>query len=533
MWNRKHVFALAVAALLVPTALAAQDRSVVSKEVSVGRSEATLHVGFADAGKLSISFRDGSVLVDGKSVGSYTEGGALDASWRALLGKVVSLDDGALASALHGWSPPSGLPSAGASAAKAVQGALDTALSPPTKKGANVAPSAKTRPSDTTTAGQLRALLDRSGQLAALGAALRSVDVQGARIRVDEDVEVKAGETVDGSLVVVDGSVKVAGTVDGDVVVVDGSVEVLPGGEIDGDVRLADANMVRNEGTVTGSVVNVSGQQGRSGHDEIGDQVRAQVRSEIQQRLRHQNNRGFSLFAPVRRIANGIGGILQDLVTLLFLGLIGAGVVTFAGTNLEAVAETAHRTPGRAAAVGVAGTFLLVPVWVVGIIGLAVSIVGIPVMIAWLPLFPLAAVAAAILGYLAVAHNVGKWLAGTDLRFADRIRASNPIHTVTAGVLALIGAFIVANVVSMVPFFGFLEGLLVFVGVVATIIATMIGFGAVLLTRAGTRPEYGFGDMHAEPVWDPEMAPAGPAATGHGDEVWTEERKEEEDGPDA
>lgn len=528
MWNRKHVTALAVALLLAPTALAAQDRAVVSKEVSVGRSEATLQVEFADASKLSVSLQDGSVLIDGKSVGSYHEGGALDASWRALLGKVVSLDDGALAKALRGWSPPNG-----ATAAKAVQSALDMALSRPAAKAkgaADVAAAAKPRSGDTTTAGQLRALLDRSGQLAALGAALRSVDTQGARIRVDEDVDVKAGETVDGSLVVVDGSVKVSGTVDGDVVVVDGSIEVLPGGKIDGDVRLADATMVRNDGTVSGSVVNVTEQQARSAQDEIGSQVRAQVRSELANRLSRHQSRSFSLFSPVRRIANGIGGILQDLVSLLFLGLIGAGVVAFAGTNLDAVAETARRSPGRAAAVGVAGTFLLVPVWIVGIIALAVSIIGIPVMIAWLPLFPLAAVAAAILGYLAVAHNVGQWLAGTDLRFADRIRPSNRMHTVVAGLVTFIGAFIVANVVSMVPFFGFLEGLLIFVGVVATIIATTIGFGAVLLTRAGTRPEYGFTDLHTEPMWDPEMAATRSAETGYGDEV---RKEEEEDGPDA
>ncbi len=524
MWNRKHVLALAFSALLIPAALAAQDRAVVSKEVSVGHSEAKLHLEFADQGKLTVSFRDGSILVGDRTVGSYEEGGPLDASWRSLLGKVVSLDDGALADALRTWSPPAGLPAQGTAGAKAIESALDTALAPPVSaKAAAEAPVRPAKPGsgDTTGMSQLRALLDRSDRLADLGAALRSVDVEAARIRVDEDVDVEAGQTVSGSLVVVDGNVKVAGTVTGDVVVVGGSLELLPGGEIEGDVRLADASMSRNDGTVGGAVVNVTKEHARSSGDNLGDQVRAQVQSEMENRIRGHNDMGSSLFAPIRHVLGGVGGVLQNLVTILFLGLIGAGVVAFAGTNLDAVAETARRTPGRSAAVGLAGTFLLIPIWILGAIVLAVSIIGIPVMVAWLPLFPLAAVAAAVLGYLAVAHDLGQWLAGTNLRFADRIRVSNPIHTIFAGLLALIGAFIAANVVSMVPFFGFLEGLLIFVGVIVTIVAMAIGFGAVLLTRAGTRPDYGFTDLGGTAGWDSEMTAARAAPTRDGEDADT------------
>ena len=50
-------------------------------------------------------------------------------------------------------------------------------------------------------------------------------------------------------------------------------------------------------------------------------------------------------------------------------------------------------------------------------------------------------------------------------------------------------AFMAANVISIAPFLGFLTGLLAFVGSVITFFAIQIGFGAVLLTRAGRRPE--------------------------------------------
>jgi hypothetical protein len=190
-------------------------------------------------------------------------------------------------------------------------------------------------------------------------------------------------------------------------------------------------------------------------------------------------------------------------LTILILGLIGMGVIAFAGGNLEAVAETARRTPGRAASVGLAGAFLLIPVWVLGAVALAVSIVGIPVMIAWIPLFPLAAVAAAVLGYLAVARNVGEWLADSGYRYTDRIRKSNPVYTVFGGLVGLMAFCITANVLSVVPFVGLLRGLLTFAGVVVTFLAVLVGFGAVLLTRAGRRRAYGPGDF--DEAWDRAM----------------------------
>jgi hypothetical protein len=140
--------------------------------------------------------------------------------------------------------------------------------------------------------------------------------------------------------------------------------------------------------------------------------------------------------------------------------------------------------------VGLAGSFLLIPVWLLGTVALAVSIVGIPVMIAWLPLFPLAAVAAGILGYLAVARNVGEWLADSGYRYTDWIRKTNPVYTVFAGLLGLALFFLAGNALSVVPFFGWARGLLTFVGVMVGIVALQIGFGAVLITRAGRRPEH-------------------------------------------
>ncbi|NJD18964.1 MAG: hypothetical protein FIA95_06735 [Gemmatimonadetes bacterium] len=125
-----------------------------------------------------------------------------------------------------------------------------------------------------------------------------------------------------------------------------------------------------------------------------------------------------------------------------------------------------------------------------GFVALLVTIVGIPLAIAWIPIFPLAVVAGALLGYVAVARNVGEWLAGSGYPYTEWIRKSNSMTTITGGLLGLLGFFIAGHVLGIVPFFGFLKGLLVSIGVMATVAASLIGFGAVLLTRAGRRPEY-------------------------------------------
>ena len=149
--------------------------------------------------------------------------------------------------------------------------------------------------------------------------------------------------------------------------------------------------------------------------------------------------------------------------------------------------------------VGFAGTLLLLPVWILGTAALAVSIIGIPVAIAWLPLFPIAAAAAAVLGYLAVARNTGEWLSESGYPWTGWIRKSNQMLTVVGGLVGLSFLYMAANVVSMAPFMGFLTVLLVIAGSIVTFMAVQVGFGAVILTRAGRRREW------SEPL-DPDAA---------------------------
>jgi hypothetical protein len=279
--------------------------------------------------------------------------------------------------------------------------------------------------------------------------------------------------------------------VDGDVVVVGGTLQLLEGSSVAGSVRLVDAELIGNEGSVANGVIDVQ-VQGRDLETDVRAELRDEVRDEIRRELRSEmrvRDEGSSILAPFRSVMRGVGGVLENLVAIFVLALVGAAVIAFGGDKIDVIAEAARRSPGRSAAVGMAATVLLIPIWVLGFIALLVSIIGIPVAIAWLPLFPLAAFVAGIVGYLAVARNTGEWLADSDYPWTHWIRKSNPLVTTVGGLVGLMLLFIAANVVSMAPFLSVVTGLLVATGCIVTVLALEVGLGAVILTRAGRRRE--------------------------------------------
>ena len=505
---RKALPALALAGAAVPcatftTPLAAQAqvREVVSKEVSVGSASAELRLEFADGGGLEVALDEGAVLIDGRSVGSYEPGGELEAAWRSLLSQAVALDDGPLAEALAEWSAPAELAGEAARLARQVDQAIERAVRDATARDDASGPA-----SPGGDAGSLlRALLRSTDRIGLIEEALAGLDAN-VRVHVGEDVAISAEESVSGNLIVIDGDASIAGTVDGDVVVVGGSLDLLEGSTVSGSVRLVDAELRGDEGTVGDGVINVE-VEGRDLERELRTELREEVRDEVRRELRvemRDRDEGFSLFSPFRPVLRGVGGVLENLVAIFVLALIGAAVIAFGGEKVDVIAETARRSPGRAAAVGMAATVLLIPIWLLGFVALLVSIIGIPVAVAWLPLFPLAAFVAGVVGYLAVARNAGEWLADSDYPWTHWIRKSNALVTTVGGLVGLMLLFIAANVVSMAPFLSVVTGLLVVAGCIVTVFAVEVGLGAVILTRGGRRREHG-PTYSADEAWHEAM----------------------------
>ena len=113
---------------LLPLGVEGQLRSVVSNEIAVSENEATLRLDFQDQGELTISFQDGKVLLNGEVVGSFIRRDGLDLAWRSLLGEVITLDDGPLATALNDWDPPQSLTGGAEDLAARLDQSLEEAL---------------------------------------------------------------------------------------------------------------------------------------------------------------------------------------------------------------------------------------------------------------------------------------------------------------------------------------------------------------------------------------------------------------------
>ncbi len=209
---------------------------------------------------------------------------------------------------------------------------------------------------------------------------------------------------------------------------------------------------------------------------------------------------------PLRHVWRGISDLVASLVVLAVLFGIGFAVVFFGGRPyLEAVADTARHQMGRSWLVGVAASFLVLPAFVLGIIALTVSIIGIPALLVWVPLFPVAVVLAALFGYLAVGHAAGEALAERRFYGGEWMQRANSYYYLLTGLGLLMALFLASNVVEMAgPWLSFIHGTLTFLAVVLTCFAFTTGLGAVLISRAGTRPPTSMAGRTAPGVFEEE-----------------------------
>ncbi|HET9333537.1 MAG TPA: hypothetical protein VFQ21_08140 [Gemmatimonadota bacterium] len=298
------------------------------------------------------------------------------------------------------------------------------------------------------------------------------------RVRVGASVHVREDEVVRGDVVAVLGSVDVDGTVTGDVVAVGGSVELGPNAVVEGEVVVVGGTLERAPGArVEGSVEEVAW-----GGPNI-------------------HMRGPEFQTP---FLEGIGGLMMTIIWVVVLGALAALMYLLARRPVERMAYRVAKSPWKAALVGLVGQILFFPVLILTVILLAVSIIGIPLLLV-VPFAVLALMIGTLVGFTAVARNLG---AGAESRFGWQ--HDNPYIAVLVGVgiIMLVSFFASALGVAGGPLgvFALILGIL---GFVIQYAAWTVGFGALLLTRFGTR--YGWGET-AGP--EPSPAPAVPVAHG-------------------
>ncbi len=463
------------ALLLAAPATRAQERTIVSNQVEVANNEASLHLELSDGETFVITFADGVATVNGEVLGTYEPGGPADRSWRVLLADVLTLANGPLARELGQWGPDTDLGGVESDLLHELDVALEGAVS-----GADgERPQARTPE-------RLENLLEvmaRSDNIQGLGEALDDVDLESLSIWLQEDRTIPAETTVTGDVLLAGGHLDVRGRVRGDVIVLEGDLTLSEAGLIEGDVRLIEAELDQRGGTIEGSVVDVVRELRRE-ESQIRDRIREELRRELR-RGSSSRGQGRGSFGRVGRAA---GGILESALTFLVVGVLTLLLTRFWGERLGVVTRAVGHQPGRSAVVGLAGGFVALPLYICGTLVLAISLVGIPVLLAWVPFFPVVVAIGGFMGYVGVSHHVGSWVLDKEFPWLDRVDRDHDTHVRLVGVAAMFAPFVIASAVRVLPLLGWFGGLVAALGTIAGVAATITGLGAVIMTRGGSRP---------------------------------------------
>lgn len=336
--------------------------------------------------------------------------------------------------------------------------------------------------------------------------------VQGDKISLGKNVTVPKGEIREGDIAHVGGNLRVEGEVRGDVGVVGGNLIVETGGIIDGDAGVAGGNVVLNEGSLVRGEIAVKGGQIQNNGGRVLGEMRADdgykgpTAAAASEQRRERAERAW--YHPITR---GLAGMVSTLAFGLVLAGAGAALVFYGLPYLQTVSDTIRVSTLRSAGVGLAATFLVVPGYLMLLVLLAVSIIGIPLILVAAPLYPIAVVVAVGFGLLAAAHAIGERT--TEERTPTDLRYRNAYAYLFIGVGLLLAPMLAGHLVGMTGFLGFVRVLLLILGWMAVASAATVGLGAVVLSRAGTRRFFAerFDEQHFDhdPLLDTEPAGMG------------------------
>ena len=293
-------------------------------------------------------------------------------------------------------------------------------------------------------------------------------------VRFGGGITVATGEYVGGDAVAIGGSVDVDGEVGGDTVTVGGSLTLGPHAHIHGDAVVVGGRLNKDpEAIVDGEVTEVG----------IGSVVRGS-------RPNWFPGRGFGGW----RYAMGAWGLAGTIVRVALVMLLAGIVLLVAEKPVQQIADRAAAEPVKSWAVGFLVEILFVPVLVLTVVVLAVSIVGIPLLLL-IPVAILAALIVSLIGFTGIAFHLGRLI---ETRF-EQVR-NRPYLTTVAGIALIVSPVLLARVVGLIPGLDIFSGILVAAGIALEYIAWTAGLGAAVLSR--------FGRPRPEPAAPPAPPPA-------------------------
>ncbi len=279
-------------------------------------------------------------------------------------------------------------------------------------------------------------------------------------IRIGGSVTIDPDEAVRGDVVVIGGAATINGEVDGEVVVVGGSASFGPQADVRGDVTVVGGGLSRDPGAIfRGSVQEV----GFGGIPWTGDWTRRATWDWMDG------------IYPVARLTG-------TLVRVGLLVLLTTLVLFVARQPVEQIADQVAADPVKSWFVGFLAEMLFIPVLVMTAIVLTVTVIGIPLLVL-LPVAIVAALVAMLVGFTAVAYQIGRLL-------QDKIDAlrSNAYAATFAGIVLIVSPALLARLVGLTGDLWFMVWPIAVVGFLLEYMAWTAGLGAAALARWG-RPE--------------------------------------------
>ena len=308
---------------------------------------------------------------------------------------------------------------------------------------------------------QQRALggVRQGDQTSAPAAIERGRTTRGDRLRFGEPIRIEADERVEGDVFSFGGPVTVEGEITGDVTSFGGPVRLGPRAIVRGDINAMGGPVDRDPGAqVFGRGEEMGGRHGPFRRAWVFPHLFGSMRSRL-------------------------GSLIGTTIRITLLVLLGIIVVAFGRNAIERIAPRIAASPVRAGLVGLLAEILFLPVMILTCIVLAVSIVGIPLLVL-IPLVVLLLMLVGLTGFAALAYQLGGRIAG---RFGWTGRG--PYATVAIGVVAIGALTLVAKLAAVAG--GFIVGApLSAVGYLVEYVAWTIGFGAAILAWHESQPRF-------------------------------------------
>lgn len=294
---------------------------------------------------------------------------------------------------------------------------------------------------------------------------------EGDRVAVGSKVEVAEGEVVNGDAVSIMGDVYVDGLVTGDAVSVGGNVHVGP------------------RGIVRGEAVSVGGSLYQADGAQVGDHVEVSFLPRLGRTPRFLLGAGWVIFLGHLLFIGLIGWIITKLVPRRWLAALATLKARAGGSLLSGIG------------VGIVYWILVVPLLLVMALILVVTVLGIPlvpVLLLLLLLLPVPGYAATCVALGAYVRKEGELTKqGTESEWLGNAYLVGHALFSLPWLLAVIFRSLIGS------WFGF-AGIVVLLAWGLIILAVAFGWGALLLSRLGTR------SPHQAPAMQQPLTPAAP-----------------------